>query len=121
MCASARTREDKIPIVRHAFQLTGRNKAGEVVESAELAIRKLPMSAEIGNELLDSAFKPVPLLLECLGNPVNSAPSDDRCSIKNAKRDQLYFMRRRIDRAASSTAIIRVLALLSIGKPLMLA
>ena len=75
MSASARSREDKIPIIHHAFQLTGHNKAGEVVESAELAIRKFFTSAEIGNELRDSAFKPVPLLLECRGDPVNSAPS----------------------------------------------
>jgi len=65
MSASARSRENKIPIIHHVFQLTGRNKAGEVVESAELAIRKFLMSPEIGNELQDSAFKPVPLLLEC--------------------------------------------------------
>jgi len=67
MSASARSREDKIPIVHHAFQLTGCNKACEVVGSAELAIRKFLMSAEIGNELRDSAFEPVPLLLLSAG------------------------------------------------------
>ena len=61
------------------------------------------------------------LLLECKGDPVNSTPSGDWRSNKNVKRDQFYFMRRSVDRAASSTAIIRVFELLSIGKPLMLA
>ena len=89
MRASARSCEDKIPIIHQAFQFTGSNKAGEVVKPTEVAISKFFMSAEIRNELRNWAFEPVPLLLECRGNPVNSAPAGGRRSIKNAKRDQL--------------------------------